>query len=68
VRQPRHPQRSLQPFTIGSTRFRQLRRSKRKTAPQTALIVAIRNRMAQLNRAEDHASIGIGHNSRAALS
>ena len=27
-------------------------------------MVAIRNRIAQLDRAEDHASIGIGHNTR----
>jgi hypothetical protein len=39
-------------------------RGQRQNAPQTALIVAIANRIAQLDRAEDQASIPIGHNSR----
>jgi hypothetical protein len=50
----------------GSTHFCQLPRGQRQNAPQTALIVAIANRIAQIDRAEDHASIGLGHNSLAA--
>lgn len=53
-------------FRYGSTHFCQPCRRQRQNAPQTALIIAIHNRMAQIDRAEDHASIGIGHNSRAA--
>jgi hypothetical protein len=48
----------------GSNHFCQPPRGQRQTAPQTALIVAIANRIAQLARAEDHASIPPGHNSR----
>ena len=48
----------------GGTRFCQPPRGQRRDAPQTALIVAIANRLRQLDRAEDHASISPGHNSR----
>jgi hypothetical protein len=48
----------------GGTRFCQPPRGQRRHAPQTALIVAITNRLAQLDRTEDHASIRPGHNSR----
>jgi hypothetical protein len=48
----------------GPARFCQPPRGQRETAPQTALIVAIANRIAQLDRAADHASISPGHNSR----
>ena len=48
----------------GPPRFCQPPRGQRQTAPQTALIVAIANRMAQIDRAEDHASMSLGHNSR----
>ncbi len=48
----------------GPTHFCQPPRGQRENAPQTALIVAIANRIAQLDRAADHASIGLGHNSR----
>ena len=51
----------------GGTRFSQPPRGQRRHAPQTALIAAIANRLAQLDRAEDHASIRPGHNSRNAL-
>jgi hypothetical protein len=46
----------------GGTRFCQPPRGRRRDAPQTALIVAIANRLSQLDRAEDHASISPGHN------
>lgn len=39
-------------------------RGDRKNAPHTALIVAIKNRLAQIDRAEDLASMPDGHNSR----
>jgi hypothetical protein len=48
----------------GATHFCQPPRGQRQNAPQTALIVAIANRIAQIDRAEDHASISSGHNSR----
>jgi hypothetical protein len=48
----------------GSTRFRQSPRGHRRDAPQTALIVAIANRISQIDRAQDQASMGPGHNSR----
>jgi hypothetical protein len=48
----------------GSNHFCQPPRGQRQNAPQTVLIVAIANRIAQLARAEDHASILPGHNSR----
>jgi hypothetical protein len=48
----------------GPTPFCQPPRGQRENAPQTVLIVAIANRIAQIDRAEDHASIGLGHNSR----
>lgn len=48
----------------GPTHFCQPPRGQRQNAPQTALIVAIANRVAQLDRPEDHASISPGHNSR----
>ena len=51
----------------GPTHFCQPPRGQRHNAPQTALIVAIANRIAQIDRAEDHASIQPGHNSRNAL-
>lgn len=51
-------------FRRGPTHFCQPPRGQRENAPQTALIVAIANRIAQLDRAEDHASMSLGHNSR----
>ena len=48
----------------GPTDFCQPPRGQRQNAPQTALIVAIANRIAQIDRAEDHASMSLGHNSR----
>lgn len=48
----------------GSTHFCRPPRGRRQNAPHTALIVAIANRIAQLDRAEDHASISPGDNSR----
>ena len=48
----------------GPTHFCQPPRGQRQNAPQTALIVAIANRIAQIDRAEDHASMPLGHNSR----
>ena len=48
----------------GPTHFCQPPRGQRQDAPQTALIVAIANRIAQIDRAEDHASMSPGHNSR----
>jgi hypothetical protein len=48
----------------GSNHFCQPPRGHRQNAPQTALIVAIANRIAQLARAADHASIPRSHNSR----
>jgi hypothetical protein len=48
----------------GPTHFCQPPRGQRQNAPQTALIVAIANRIAQIDRADDHASISPGHNSR----
>jgi len=51
----------------GGTRFSQPPRGQRRHAPQTALIVAIANRLAQIDRVEDHASIRPSHNSRNAL-
>jgi hypothetical protein len=51
-------------FRHGSSHFCQPPRGQRENAPQTRLIVAIANRMAQIDRANDHASIGLGHNSR----
>jgi hypothetical protein len=48
----------------GPTHFCQPPRGQRQNAPQTALIVAIANRIAQISRAEDHASIKLGDNSR----
>ena len=48
----------------GPTHFCQPPRGQREKAPQTALIVAIANRIAQIDRAEDQASNGLGHNSR----
>ena len=50
----------------GSTHFCRPPRGQRQNAPQTALIVAIANRIAHIDRAEDHASISPGHNSRTA--
>src|SRR6266581_2615073 len=47
----------------GPTHFCQPPRSQRQDAPQTALIVAIANRIVQIDRAKDHASMGLGHNS-----
>jgi ParB/RepB/Spo0J family partition protein len=44
----------------GPTHFCQPPHGQRRHALQTALIVAIANRIAQLDRAEDHASIGLG--------
>src|ERR1700752_4802213 len=46
----------------GSTHFCQPPRGQRQNAPQTALIVAIANRIAQIDRTEDHASMSLGHN------
>jgi hypothetical protein len=51
----------------GSSHFRQPFRGQRHDAPQTALIVAIANRFAQISREEDHAFIQLGHNSRTAV-
>ncbi len=48
----------------GPTHFCQPPRGQRQNAPQTALIVAIANRLAHIDRAEDHASISPGPNSR----
>jgi len=48
----------------GPTHFCQPPRGQRQNAPQTALIVAIANRIDQIDRAEDQASMGLGHNSR----
>jgi hypothetical protein len=48
----------------GPTHFCRPPRGQRRNAPQTALIIAIANRMAHIDRAEDHASISPGHNSR----
>jgi hypothetical protein len=48
----------------GSSHFCRPPRGQRQHAPQTALIAALANRIAQLDRAEDHASIAPGHNSR----
>lgn len=48
----------------GPTHFCQPPRGQRRNAPQTALIVALANRIAEIDRAEDHASIAPGHNSR----
>ena len=48
----------------GSTHFCQPPHGQRQNAPQTALIVAIANRITQIDRAEDHASMSLGHNSR----
>jgi hypothetical protein len=48
----------------GPTHFCRPPRGQQQNAPQTALIVAIANRLAQIERAEDHASISPGHNSR----
>ena len=48
----------------GPPRFCQPPRGQRQTAPHTSLIVAIANRLAQIERAEDQASIPSGHNSR----
>jgi hypothetical protein len=45
--------------------FRQPLRGQRLRAPHTALIVAIANRIFQIERAEDQASMEIGHNSAA---
>ncbi|MGH7193046.1 MAG: hypothetical protein ACREJM_05850 [Candidatus Saccharimonadales bacterium] len=50
----------------GPTDFMQPPRGKRANAPHTVLIVAINNRIAQLDREADYASMGMGHNSRAA--
>ena len=50
----------------GSTHFCQPPRGQRQNAPQIALIVAIANRIAHIDRAQDHASIRPGHNSRTA--
>jgi hypothetical protein len=52
----------------GPTHFCRPPRGQRQNAPQTALIVAIANRIAHLDRAEDHASISPGHNSRTVAS
>jgi hypothetical protein len=51
----------------GPTHFCQPPRGQRRNAPQTGLIVAIANRVVQLDRAEDQASISLGHNSQNAL-
>ena len=48
----------------GPTHFCQPPRGQRQNAPQTALIVAIANRIDQIDRAEDRASMSLGHNSR----
>jgi hypothetical protein len=48
----------------GPTHFCRPPRGQRQNAPQTALIVAIANRIDQIDRAEDRASISPGHNSR----
>ena len=48
----------------GPTRFCQPPRGQRQDAAQTPLIVAIANRITQIDRAEDHASMKLGHNSR----
>jgi hypothetical protein len=50
----------------GSNHFCRPPRAQRQDVPQTALIVAIANRIAQLERADDRASIPLGHNSRKA--
>jgi len=50
----------------GPTHFCQPPRGQRQNPPQTALIVAIANRIAHIGRAEDHASISPGPNSRTA--
>ena len=50
----------------GPTDFMQPARGTRGHAPHTPLFVAIINRIAQLDRQADHASVGMGHNSRAA--
>jgi hypothetical protein len=47
----------------GPPRFCQPPRGRRPDAPQTALIAAIANRLAQIDRAEEHASISPGPNS-----
>ena len=48
----------------GPPRFSRPPRGQRQNAPQTALIIAIANRIAHIDRAEDHASMGLGPNSR----
>ena len=48
----------------GPTHFCRPPRGRRRNAPHTALIVAIANRLAHIDRAEDHASISPGLNSR----
>ena len=48
----------------GSSHFCQPPRGQRRNAQQTALIVAVANRIAQIDRSQDHASISPGHNSR----
>jgi hypothetical protein len=48
----------------GPTHFCQPPRGQRQNAPQTGLIVAIANRIAHIDRADDHASMSLGHNSR----
>jgi ParB family transcriptional regulator, chromosome partitioning protein len=50
----------------GPPRFCQPPRGQRQNAPHTSLIVAIANRLARIDRAEDQASIPSGHNSRTA--
>ena len=50
----------------GPSDFMQPPRGKRGDAPHTPLIVAINNRIAQLDREADYASMDMGHNSRAA--
>jgi hypothetical protein len=47
----------------GPSGFCQPPRGQRQTAPQTSLIVAIANHLAQIDRAEDLAAIPAGPNS-----
>jgi len=48
----------------GPTHFCQPPRGQRQNATHTALIVAIANRIAHIDHADDHASMTLGHNSR----
>lgn len=56
--------RALNLLTGLGSDFMQPCRGQREKAPHTALIVAIKNRIAQINREEDLASMLDGHNSR----